>query len=230
MLSKIPACAALILDMDGLLLDSENTYLSAWRYAAESLGYCMDEAFWASLTGLHYQAVEEKFGTNCGEMDFECFRQRSSRYWRKHVEQYGIALKNGFHDLFAAIDATALPYCLATNSRNADAEECLRLAGVAEMFPLRLTRDHVTEGKPAPEIIFKAAARLDTAIERCWVIEDSYTGIAAAKSAGAIAVCIPQAQPAELRLRQAADLLLPDLTALSEVIRAQFATTKHHHV
>lgn len=230
MLSNLPRCTALILDMDGLLLDTESTYELAWRQAAESLGYYLDETFCASLTGLHYQAVEEKIGAYCGPLDFEQFRRRSGRYWRGHVARHGIALKAGFRDLFAALDATALPYCLATNSRAANADECLRLAGVAELFPRRLTRDHVAEGKPAPEIFFKAAATLDIAIEACWVIEDSYTGIAAAKSAGAFVVWIPPAQPLDVCAQQAADLVLPHLTALGEIIRAQFTTTLPDHV
>lgn len=227
---KLPYCAALILDMDGLLLDTESTYVLAWRYAAESLGHRMDDTFWASLAGLHYQAVEEKIGAYCGALDFEQFRQRSGHYWRSHVEQHGIALKSGFRALFSAIAAASLPYCLATNSRNANAEECLRLAGVGELFPLRLTRDHVAEGKPAPEIIYKAAEKLNTDIASCWVIEDSYTGIAAAKSAGAFAVLVPPAQPADPRAQQAADLVLLNLMDLGEIIRAQFATTRYDHV
>lgn len=227
---KRPRCAALILDMDGLLLDTESTYVSAWRHALESLGHSLDAAFWTSLAGLHYQAVEETIGAHCGTLDFEQFRQRSSRYWRSHVAEHGIALKAGFRDLIATLEATALPYCLATNSRAANADECLRLAGVGELFPLRLTRDHVAEGKPAPEIFHKAAACLNAAIEECWVIEDSFTGIAAAKSAGAFAVWIPPEQEVDARARQAADLILPDLTALGEIIRAQFTTALSDHV
>lgn len=227
---KLPECAALILDMDGLLLDTESTYALAWQHATESLGHYLDAAFWTSLAGLHYQAVEQRISIHCGTLDFEQFRQRSGRYWRSHVAEHGISLKAGFHDLFATLEATALPYCLATNSRAANAEECLRLAGVSELFPLRLTRDHVTEGKPAPEIFHKAAASLNAAIEACWVIEDSFTGISAAQSAGAFAVWIPPDHGADVSAEQATDLILPNLTALSEIILAQFTTAPSDHV
>jgi beta-phosphoglucomutase-like phosphatase (HAD superfamily) len=216
--------------MDGLLLDTESTYALAWRQAAQAQGYVLDESFCASLAGLHYQAVEEKLGEYCKTLDFDRFRQSSGGYWRSHVERQGINLKAGFAELFAAIAATSLPYCLATNSRAGNSSECLRLAGVEDLFPLRLTRDHVTEGKPAPEIFIKAAARLHVDIRQCWVIEDSYPGVAAAKSAGAFAVWIPPDQTQDARAHQAADLVLHNLAELGEIIRGQFVTAEFHHV
>jgi HAD superfamily hydrolase (TIGR01509 family) len=227
---KLPPCAALILDMDGLLLDTESTYALAWQRAAQAQGHVLEESFCASLAGLHYQAVEEKLGEYCGDLDFEQFRQRSAYYWRSHVEERGIALKTGFVELIAALAATSLPYCLATNSRAENADECLRLAGVEALFPLRLTRDHVAEGKPVPEIFFRAAERLRVDIRQCWVIEDSYPGIAAAKRAGAFAVRIPPARTQNARARQTADLVLQNLAELGEIIRGQFVSAKFHHV
>jgi beta-phosphoglucomutase len=221
-MDKPAPCSALILDMDGLLLDTEVTYTHAWKNAARSLGHHLQEGFWNSLAGLHYQDVEARLAAACGDLDFARFRVLSGDYWRSHVAEYGITLKNGFGELFDALAATALPYCLATNSRERNADECLRLAGVGGLFPLRLTRDHVTEGKPAPEIFLKAAAQLNTDIEQCWAIEDSYTGIAAAKSAGAFAVWIPTPQY-DSRAGQAADLILGDLAELADILRKQFA-------
>lgn len=228
-MSKLPRCAALILDMDGLLLDTEITYAYAWKSAAQSLGYYLHDSFWDSLAGMHYQAVEELLGAACTDLDFARFRQLSGDFWRTHVAEYGIALKSGFAELFNALAATALPYCLATNSRTRNADECLSLAGVGDLFPLRLTRDHVRAGKPAPEIFLKAAERLNTGIEQCWVVEDSYTGIVAAKSAGAFAVWIPPPLY-DSRAALAADLILPNLKELADLIHAQFATTIGDHV
>jgi beta-phosphoglucomutase-like phosphatase (HAD superfamily) len=146
------------------------------------------------------------------------------------VHAHGIALQSGFEALFEALAATTLPYCLATNSRAANADECLRLAGVAHLFPTRLTRDHVEEGKPAPEIFLKAAALLGAGIGECWAAEDSYPGILAAKRAGAFAICIPPPGNADPRAADMADLVLHDLAELAEIIDKRFTSAECHRV
>lgn len=223
-MSKTPACQAVILDMDGLLLDTERTYLFAWQKAAHAQGHVLPAALCAELAGLHYDAVEKTIAGYCTTLDLPQFRTHSSLFWRRHVEINGIALKSGFAQLFAALTEAALPYCLATNSLDRNAEECLRLAGVAEMFPLRITRSDVREGKPAPEIFLKAAALLARDIATCWVIEDSFTGLLAGKQAGAFTVWIPPEPVENAECSALADLVLHNLAELGEIILCQDTT------
>ena len=72
--------------MDGLVLDTEATYLIAWQQAAKEMGYGLSEAFCRSLSGLHYQDVELKLTAYCGaELNMPIFNRLSGVFWREYV-------------------------------------------------------------------------------------------------------------------------------------------------
>ena len=219
---EIPDFAAIILDMDGLVLDTEVTYAIAWRQAANALGFQLSEEFWLSLVGLQYQTVEEKIIDRCGTAFCpDEFRSLSAVYWRRYVDENGIEVKKGFHQLLKVITQFEIPYCLATNSRKINAIECLNLAGIAELFPILISRDDVEIGKPAPDIFLRAAETLAVDIRHCLVVEDSSAGIAAAASAGTYAILIPSILPVDPQTKASADLVLNSLHEVADCIRTK---------
>ena len=209
-------CSAVILDLDGLVLDTEKTYFIAWQKAAEMMGFELTSEFCHSLSGLQYEAVEQKLLNLAGNsFQIEKFRCLSGELWYQYVEISGIDVKKGFYSLMEILQDSNIPYCLATNSYQKNALECLAFAGISDFFPAFVTRDQVASAKPAPDIFLKAASQLGKAIEKCVVIEDSLTGIQAAKNAGAYVVCIPSSP---LEMGEAVDLTLEDLGQLAELI------------
>ncbi len=184
--------AGVVFDLDGLVLDTEGSYFAAWRMAAKKMGYRLDDAFLASLSGRHYQAVEQAISNQCGErFDVDQFKRLSGHCWRQAVMQDGIAIKPGFHAVLALLRQNHLPFCLATNSHTDNARQCLELAGLDDVFEIIVGREQVRQGKPAPEMILQAARLMQVAVEDCLVLEDSLTGVMAAKRAGAYCVLIP---------------------------------------
>ncbi|MDD2725541.1 MAG: HAD family phosphatase [Methylovulum sp.] len=215
-----PNCPAIIFDLDGLVLDTETTYIFAWRQAAQAMGYALSESFCQSFSGLHGQAVEAKLLAALGaDFDLQTFKQQAGECWRDYVNVHGIPVKPGVLEILDYLDQQAIPFALATNSRAINARECLALAGLGHAFPLQVTRDDVTAGKPAPDIFLQAAKLLQTPIGRCWVLEDSLTGIVAAHHAGAFSVLVPSVIPAEAQALELCGKLLPDLHAVLAMIR-----------
>ena len=211
--------AAVIFDMDGLVLDTESTYCLAWQQAAAVMGQSLSDAFWLSLSGLHYRDVEQKLLSACGaDFNLHVFHHRAGIFWRDHVGTHGITIKPGFTELLDTLIQRQLPFCLATNSRAANAIECLELAGLTGVFATVITRDDVECGKPAPDIFLAAAAALQVDIRRCLVLEDSYTGIAAASRAGAFPVYVPSVTPANPAAVVLCSMMANDLRQMLEII------------
>jgi beta-phosphoglucomutase-like phosphatase (HAD superfamily) len=203
---------AVIFDLDGLVLDSETTYISAWRQAAAAMGYTLSEAFCRSLSGLHGVSVERQLQQQCGgDFDVDRFKRLSGEYWSSQVRQHGIPVKKGFFALLNIIQQLNLPYCLGTNSRRREAMQCLELAGLPAVFSLIVARDDVPNGKPAPDIFIQAAEVLGMATGECLVLEDSPVGVAAAVAAGAPCIYVPSLYPLDDRAAADAVAVMDDL-------------------
>ena len=207
--------SAIVFDLDGLVLDTEGSYFAAWKMAAAQMGFELEDTFLKCLSGLHYQAVKQAIATHCGEgFDVDEFTQRSGLCWHQHVQLTGIDVKPGFYELMDWVKRQSIPFCLATNSHSDNARQCLALAHIHGIFDTIIGREQVKQGKPAPDIFNYAADRLNAPIQTCLVLEDSLTGIKAAKSAGAISVFIPSCLPANREAVQLADYTLESLVQL----------------
>ncbi|MGZ5526758.1 MAG: HAD-IA family hydrolase [Methylomonas sp.] len=212
---------AVIFDMDGLVLDTESTYIIAWQQAAKEMGYDFSDDFCLSLSGCHYKDVELRLTEHCGaKFNLQTFNRLSSDFWREYVDIHGIKLKHGFTGLVELLIRKKIPYCLATNSPGENALECLELAGIEELFPIVVAREQVRHGKPEPDIFLKAAELMQVDIGRCLVIEDSFAGIVAASRAGAVTVLVPSTTQIDPLAIELCDLMVSDLEQLTNMIRA----------
>jgi beta-phosphoglucomutase len=218
---KLSDFAAVIFDMDGLVLDTESICRHAWQVAASTMGYDFTDVFCESLSGLSGEhglaKIVSTFGADFNSTEFNTL---SEQHWYDWVNAHGIAVKTGFAPLLASITTLNIPYCLATNTREKDARTCLTYAGLSETFPVILSRDDVQHGKPAPDIFLAAAKRLRVNIVDCLVLEDSYTGVMAADKAGAYVVGVPSVWPMDERMRLHSTVIVNDLTELLESFNA----------
>jgi beta-phosphoglucomutase len=211
--------SAVIFDMDGLVLDSESTYRSAWREAAQAMEYEFSDSLWTTLSGMPSEKVMAALKNHGGAgFDLSEFTRLSALCWRRHVAVHGIGVKQGFYQLLELLIQENIPYCLATNSQAANAYECLELAGLENTFSMIISRDQVQRGKPAPDLFLKAAERLRVRIGQCLVLEDSAVGIEAASRAGALSVLIPSVLPVDAATAGLCNLQVTDLAQLRTVI------------
>ena len=187
------------------------------------MGYHLDDAFCAGLSGLHGDAVTQRLRDYCGAgFDFGEFGRLSRDAWYAHVQQHGMAVKSGFFRLLAVIQQQGLPFCLATNSRRVDAEFCLAASELSDVFSIMVCRDDVAVGKPAPDIFEKAASAMSLAPAECLVLEDSPVGVAAAFAAGSPCVYVPSIRPADPRASATAFGVADDLGLIADLISAEF--------
>jgi len=89
-----------------------------------------------------------------------------------------------FPDAIRLIERLAVPIGVASNSDRWRLELVLSSAGIRELFDVTVAGDEVTEPKPAPDIYLRVSELLGVSPGDCVVIEDSPTGVVAARAAG----------------------------------------------
>jgi HAD superfamily hydrolase (TIGR01509 family) len=213
---------AVLLDMDGTLLDTETVYCESLLAALTGLG-CTDgiAALCHSMIGIPGPECKimllEQYGKDFPLADLN----RAFGAKRDEILKAGLPLKNGAVELLDALQAAECPMAIVTSSSRRTADQHLTLAGIRARFATILTRDDVAHGKPSPDLFLLAAARLHTKPQSCLAVEDSNPGVTAAHAAGAITVMVPDIVPPTDEARAKCAAVLPDLHAVLELLRTR---------
>ena len=218
--SGLPSFSAVILDIDGVILDTEPTYRAAWIKAANNLGYPLNDEICFAYAGKSFAAIElsllELFGQ---EFPLASFKRLSAKIWHCNAETHGIHKKPGVDDLIRTLQELNIPFGLATNSSGANIQKCMEYAGFNGFFGMLMTKDDVVQAKPAPDIYLAMAKALGVCPANCLVVEDSETGLYAASSAGTIPILIPDVCSVDVNIRGLAHVELSSLMDLTALIQ-----------
>jgi HAD superfamily hydrolase (TIGR01509 family) len=203
---------AVILDMDGLMLDTEPIYRTAWQRASRELGFELDDVTYEAWIGRPTGDCEKELLQHFGpSFPLNRFNTRWPELWKLQAEAEGIERKPGLDDLLAFLDSRGIPRAVATSSDADYTDFTLRRAGLSGRFDIIVTSDQVAHGKPAPDLYLEAARRLQQDPAHCLALEDSDAGVLAATTAGMTTLCIPDLKPPSEGTKQAAFRVLPSL-------------------
>jgi HAD superfamily hydrolase (TIGR01509 family) len=188
--------AAVLFDMDGLLIDSEPLWLEAERAVMTRLGSGWTEADQAALLGgslsgtvryLLAHAARPATPEVVGEWLMAEIGDR--------VRRDGVPLRPGASELLASVDAAGLPRALVTSSERRFMDTVL--ARTQMRFDVLVCAEDVSATKPDPEPYLLAAKLLDVNPARCFALEDSPNGVASAQAAGCRVIAVPSLVPIE---------------------------------
>lgn len=193
--------AAVVLDMDGTLLDTESIYVRTFLETSHELGYPLADDFLHTLIGLPGGEFRTRLRARLGE-DFP-YEEHRRRYLVRRTELMadGIPVKPGARELIDHLEAHRLPMAIATAATRQNAEEYLGRAGLRARFEVVLTRDDVTNSKPSPDLFLAAARGIGIDPLRCVAVEDSHNGVRAAHAAGMMTVMVPDIVAASDEIR-----------------------------
>lgn len=171
---------AVIFDCDGVVVDSEPVSVSAWQTALAGLGVVVTDEEVGSFAGKTDQTVAEFFAPRAGVSASVMATAAQTAF----VELAAAGLRT-FPDAIALIDRLdGFDLAMASNSRRWRLRAVLVGAVLEGRFPVTVASDEVERPKPAPDVYLRAADLLALAPAECLVIEDSPTGIEAARLAG----------------------------------------------
>jgi FGGY-family pentulose kinase/HAD superfamily hydrolase (TIGR01509 family) len=178
----VPIPQLVIFDCDGVLVDSEPISLSVLIDIVAEAGGDLDrqsahDRFLGRSMASVVEMLRDEHGVNLGHTDLEDMRQRLYEKFRKELEPI-----NGIAE---AVRNLPVRYCVASSSQVERIELSLEVTGLLPLFKGRIfSSSMVCAGKPAPDLFLHASRALGVAPSRCVVIEDSPTGVLAAKAAG----------------------------------------------
>jgi HAD superfamily hydrolase (TIGR01509 family) len=181
---------AVIFDLDGVLLDSEQR----WNEAKEALvrevgGTWMEEAphrmmGMSSPEWAAYMRDDLHVALDADAINREVVRRMEESY------SDGLPLLPGALDAVRAL-AARWPLGLASSANREIIDLFLDVAGVRDLFGATVSSEEVARGKPAPDVYLAAAERLGVAPERCVAVEDSANGLRAAHAAEMTVIAVP---------------------------------------
>ncbi|MEX0332071.1 MAG: HAD family hydrolase [Puniceicoccaceae bacterium] len=202
-----------LLDMDGLLLDTERVADRCWRTAERESGFSMPDGFYFTLIGQSMSRIEERLHEVMNPAcDVEGFLKIANRVYDEAIVEGTVPLKEGAAELLRYLAERDIPRCLATSTFRKLCEHKLSSTGLDRYIPERVTGDAVEHSKPAPDIYLEAARKISLPPGQLMVLEDSENGLKSALAAGCQAVHIPDLAPVALEIQQQAARVYRDLT------------------
>ena len=204
--------SAIIFDFDGVVLDTETPLYSSWKEMYARHGAHLDlELFATYIGGAEYFDFHKHLEEQTGLIfDRKSLSDERSALYREHVS--GHTVLPGVKDYLTQARSRGYGIGLASNSDIGWVGSNLRDLGLLDQFDVLKTRDDVVRVKPDPEIYLAALHDLKTDPHHAIAIEDSASGVAAAKSAGLFTVAVPN-PVTKFHNLQHADLILDSLAS-----------------
>ncbi|MFI1093771.1 HAD family hydrolase [Streptomyces sp. NPDC020917] len=186
--------AAVLLDMDGTLVDTEHLWWRAVEETARRLGYLPTDADLPEVLGrpVGYTARHLHRVSGGAAPEARIARELDAAFTARVAEE--VRPRPGALGLLARLQDAGVPAALVTASPRRVVDVVLRTLG-ADWFALTVAAEDTARTKPAPDPYLRAAARLGVAPRDCVVVEDSPVGLAAALAAGCRAVAVPSTVP-----------------------------------
>ncbi len=203
-------------DLDGTLADTMVCHFRAWCEVLAIEGHVVSwEVFARSFGQRNDSALGSMLGCDLTVEEAERISAQKEERFRAMVRAEGLRLLPGVASRLDASRAAGWRQGLVTSAPRANVDTMLAALGISAYFDVVITGDDVACGKPDPEPFLLAAERLQAPPSRCVVVEDSSSGIEAARRAGMPSVAVGPAHtalPATLKAATLAELA-PDAFA-----------------
>ncbi len=206
---------AVIFDMDGVIVDSEQFYFQAAKIIMDQEDFYMTDEYFGSFTG-----TTDEYTWRTIKDDYDLpnsvnhYLERVADIVERLKEEQGLTFYEGVKSFIQTLHQKGYKLAIASSSGMDDIQTVVSTLRVEEYFDELVTGEWFEESKPHPEIYIDTARRLETDPNKCLVIEDSHNGVRAAKSAGmtCIGYVDPKYPPQDLSL---ADAIVSDFNEIT---------------
>lgn len=211
---------AVVFDMDGVIVDSEQRWEAVRRRLVITSGRAYPDEATRKMQGMSAPEWEAYLHDELGvpgtpaEIGRRVVAEIEASY------RADLPLIPGVDEAVRVL-AARFPLAVASSSNRELIELALDLAGLADAFQTVVSSEEVERGKPAPDVYLEAASRLGNAPEHCTAVEDSSNGIRSAHAAGMRVVAVPnRAYPPAADAVELADVVLDSIRELTPEVVA----------
>lgn len=207
----------IIFDLDGTLIDTETVSLEAWLQVNQEYNLGLSREDFLAFVGRNAQAVLALGESLVPGGDFPAIYERKKNLARQIFDR-DLRVKPGARELVAHVKDLGIACCVATSSTKDRSWRMLQRVGLADAMDFLVSGEEVVHSKPHPEIFLRCLDKTGVSIDRALIVEDSDTGLQAAKATGAFSILIPDIVPVSEAMEKSADLILESLFDLKEIL------------
>lgn len=203
----------IIFDLDGVICTTDKYHFLAWKEAVKPLGVEFNEEINNRLRGVSrmdsLNIILERYDGSLSVKEKEeicAFKNNLYREMLKDMSEKD--LPKDVSDTLYGLKTCGKKIAIGSSSKNA--KLILEKLGIIDVFDAIADGNDIIKSKPDPEVFLKAAEKLGESPSNCAVVEDSMSGIIAAKAGGFYAVAISDAKKspiADLRIEKLSDIL-----------------------
>jgi len=204
-----------IFDLDGVLVDSGWAHRQAWYDLAERESLEMSDEFFSRTFGMQNDTIIPMLRAGISGPELDRLSEWKEQRYRDLVQSRP-ELAEGALPLLADLKTRGFRLAIGSSAPRANVDVFWDAAGLSQYMQARITKELVTEGKPAPETFLKAAEAISLPPQCCVVVEDAVHGVQAAIAAGMPVVAVTTTRErSELAAAQASRIVdsLAELTA-----------------
>jgi len=204
---------AVLWDMDGTLIDSEEFHWISWRDTLANEGISITrEQFLSSFGQRNDSIIPRLLGAAATPERIERIATAKEELYRHLVRSEGISPLPGVARWLHDLHKEGWLQAIASSAPRANVDTVLEVLSATHIFQGIVSAEDVHRGKPDPEVFLAAASRVGVPPERCIVVEDAVAGVQAARNAGMKSIGVNRngkTLPAD-RVVQSLDLLESD--------------------
>ena len=180
----MPALLALIFDVDGTLVDSNDAHARSWVDALREAGIAAELATVRRLIGMGGDKLLPRISGLSAESDQgKKIVGRRSEIFRT-IYQKTVRAFPGSRELFLALTGDGVRLAVASSAREDELEPLLDIAGVKDLVEQKTSSSDVESSKPDPDVVRAAIDRLRVAPATTWLVGDTPYDLEAARRAG----------------------------------------------
>jgi HAD superfamily hydrolase (TIGR01509 family) len=200
---------AVLWDLDGTHVDSEELHWRSWRDTLAAEGHRITyEQFLDSFGQKNDRILPLWLGPGTPAAEMSRIGDAKEAEYRRLADAHGLAPLPGAAEWLRRLHAAGWKQAIASSAPRGNVEVMLRVLRVERALDAIVAAEDVTAGKPDPQVFLTAAARLGVPPGRCVVVEDAAAGVEGARRAGmkCIGVHRTQALAADLAVASLLDL------------------------